>query len=150
MKKDWKTWIVVVSRLLLGSVFIYASVDKIAHPAAFAEAVGNYHMLPWGLENLMGLILPWVELLAGIGLIVGVMVDGSVLVITLMMIVFILAISQAMARGIDIECGCFSVSEPGGAKVGFLRLFEDFIYLGLALIILNRKERWLEFFPKSD
>ncbi|MFQ6612692.1 MAG: MauE/DoxX family redox-associated membrane protein [Fidelibacterota bacterium] len=150
MNWNWKSSLVILSRLVLGVVFIYASVDKIAHPADFAKAVGNYHLLPWGLENFMGLILPWLELLTGIALITGIMVDGSVLLITLMMIMFIAAISLAMARGIDIECGCFSVSEADGAKVGFRRLFEDFIYLGLALVIMNRRERLFEFFPKSD
>ena len=46
------------ARLILGGVFIYASLDKIAHPAEFAKAIGNYHVVPFGLENLMALALP--------------------------------------------------------------------------------------------
>ena len=52
MKKYFKGPLVILCRLVLGGVFIYASLDKIAHPAEFAKAIGNYHVLPFGRENL--------------------------------------------------------------------------------------------------
>lgn len=149
MTRYFKIQLVFFARMILGIVFIYASWDKIIHPAAFAEAIGNYHVLPLGLENITGLIMAWLELLVGLCLISGIMVDGAAIMSAIMMIIFILAISQALARGIDIECGCFSVSEEGGAKVGFRRLFEDFLYLGFSLVIIYRTEKRFEFFPKS-
>ena len=148
MTRYFKIQIVFFARVILGIVFIYASWDKITHPAEFSIAIGNYHMFPFGLENIIGLIMPWLELLVGICLIAGIMVDGAAVLSALMMIVFIVAISQALARGIDIECGCYSVSKEGGEKVGFRRLFEDFLYLIMSLIIIYRSERRLEFFPK--
>ena len=105
MKKYFKGPLVILCRLVLGGVFIYASLDKIANPAEFAKAIGNYHVLPFGLENLLALFLPWLELLTGILLIAGIMVDGATILIISMNIVFIFAISQALARGISIECG---------------------------------------------
>ncbi len=135
MKKYFKGPLVILCRLVLGGVFIYASLDKIANPAEFAKAIGNYHVLPFGLENLLALFLPWLELLTGILLIAGIMVDGATILIISMNIVFIFAISQAIARGISIECGCFSVSTEGGSNIGFQTILRDFVYLIMAFII---------------
>lgn len=145
---SFRTQLVLLARLVVGVVFIYASLDKIAHPGDFAEAIGNYHVLPWGLENLLGLTLSWLELLIGLCLIFGIMLDGAALLSAGLLMVFIVAISQALARGIDIECGCFKVSSPG-EKVGLKRIIEDLIYLGLTCLILFRKERKWELFPRS-
>ena len=149
MKKYFKGPLVILCRLVLGGVFIYASLDKIANPAEFAKAIGNYHVLPFGLENLLALFLPWLELLTGLLLIAGIMVDGATILIISMNIVFIFAISQALARGISIECGCFSVSTEGGSNIGFQTILRDFVYLIMAFIIFYRKDKQLEFYPKS-
>ena len=108
ISKYFKGPVVIISRLILGAVFIYASIDKIQNPVDFAKAINNYHVLPFGLENLMALVLPWLELFVGICLIIGVMVDGATILVVLMNIMFIFAISQALARGISIDCGCFN------------------------------------------
>lgn len=125
-------------RLVLGGVFIYAAVDKVLDPGAFARSVANYRILTDPLlVNLTGLLLPWLELVAGILLVLGLWRKGSVLVLGGLTVVFIILISVTMIRGIDIECGCF-----GGAaasRVGWGHLFIDlsllipavFIYLGL-------------------
>ena len=149
MKKYFKGPLVILCRLVLGGVFIYASLDKIANPAEFAKAIGNYHVLPFGLENLLALFLPWLELITGILLIAGIMVDGATILIISMNIVFIFAISQALARGISIECGCFSVSTEGGNNIGFQTILRDFVYLIMAFIIFYRQDKRLEFYPKS-
>ena len=97
MNKEVEKYLVIICRLILGGVFIYASLDKIANPAEFAKAVGNYHVLPFGMENLVALILPWVELIVGICIIAGILVDGSSILIIIMNVIFIFAISQALA-----------------------------------------------------
>ncbi len=149
MTRYFKGPVVLIARLILGGVFIYASLDKISHPAEFAKAIGNYHVVPFGLENLMALALPWLELIAGICLIAGIMVDGATIMVILMNIVFIFAISQALARGISIECGCFSVTTEGGDNIGIQTILRDIGYLVLAAVVWYRQEKQLEFFPKS-
>ena len=141
--------LVLISRLILGSVFIYASIDKIANPGDFAKIVGNYHVLPFGIENLLAIILPWVEFIAGVCLIVGVMVDGATILVILMNIVFIFAITQALARGISVECGCFSVASDAGSAIGVKTILRDIGYLFLAYIVYYRKDHKVEYFPKS-
>ena len=142
--------IALLCRVILGIVLIYASIDKIIHPVEFAKAIGNYNVLPFGLENLLGIVLPVLELLVGTCLVLGIMIDGAAIIAAGMMVVFIIAISQALFRGIDINCGCFKVTvENGGHQVGIRRIIEDFIYLGMALIVLSRGERKWELYPKS-
>jgi len=143
--------IALLCRVILGVILIYASIDKIVHPAEFAKAIGNYNVLPFGLENLLGIVLPVLELLVGTCLVLGIMLDGSAIITAGMMVVFIIALSQALFRGIDINCGCFKVivENGGGHQVGFRRIIEDFIYLGMALMVLSRGERKWELYPKS-
>ncbi len=139
----------MICRICLGLMFIYASLDKIAHPEEFAKQIGYYKALPFGLENVLAIVLPWTELIVGICLIAGLLVDGATLLSIIMMLVFILAISQAMLRGIDITCGCFKVSTDSD-KLGLDTIIRDIIFLVMSYIVLNRQERKFEFLPKSD
>jgi len=142
--------IALLCRVILGVILIYASLDKIVHPAEFAKAIGNYNVLSFGLENLLGIVLPILELLVGICLVLGIMLDGSAIIAAGMMTVFIIALSQAMIRGIDINCGCFKVTvENGGHQVGIRRIIEDFLFLGMSIMILSRGQRKWELYPKS-
>jgi putative oxidoreductase len=108
-------YLVLAIRLVLGIVFIYAAIHKIAHPADFAQDIYNYRMLPHTFINLMALTLPWLEIICGVLIVVGVFTRGSALLIGFMLFVFIIAISFALLRGLDISCGCFS---SGGENVG--------------------------------
>ena len=142
--------IALLCRVILGVILVYASIDKIVHPAEFAKSIGNYNVLPFGLENLLGIVLPILELLVGTCLVLGIMLDGSAIIAAGMMTVFIIALSQAMIRGIDINCGCFKVTvENGGQQVGVRRIIEDFLFLGMSLMVLSRGERKWELYPKS-
>ena len=70
-------YIIFVSRLILGIVFIYASIDKIIDPVSFSDTIDNYHISPYSLNNLAALIIPWIELLIGICLIFGIYIEGA-------------------------------------------------------------------------
>ncbi|MEE8478687.1 MAG: MauE/DoxX family redox-associated membrane protein [Candidatus Neomarinimicrobiota bacterium] len=137
--------IVLMVRILVGGILIYASASKIIDPGGFARAIDNYHIIPFGLENIMAIILPWLELIVGICLIIGVFIDGAAFLVIIMMVVFISAITFAIFNGYNIECGC---GLKPGELVGIRKIIEDLIYLILALIILKRPNRRFEFFPK--
>ena len=99
----------LVLRLLLGAYFVYASLDKIADPAAFAKVVYQWQVLAPVPANGLAVTLPWIELLAGGLLILGVWREEAALVIALLLLVFLLAAGSVVARGIDVEnCGCTS------------------------------------------
>ena len=102
-----------VLRLVVGGVFVYAGVLKILDPAQFANDVANYRLLPSALVNFVAITLPWVETVAGILMVMGFWLPGSALVITGLMGVFLVAIGQALMRGLDIQCGCFGTIRAG-------------------------------------
>ena len=138
--------IIVILRIILGSVFIYASIDKIINPNEFARNIANYHIIPFGLENFIAIVLPWLELFIGIGLLVGFFVDGSAILSMGLLVIFIVAISSAILRGYNIECGC-GLDE--GELVGTKKLLENSILILTGLLVLNRKLKYLEFFSNS-
>lgn len=134
------TWLERGARILLGTIFIYAAVGKIADPAGFAIAIANYQMLPPAWVNPMALFLPWLELVCGIGLITGVCRHGSTLLVALMLAVFTAALVASAYRGLDIHCGCFS-TDGGAAPRLWLDLVRDLILLSMALLVLYRTRR---------
>lgn len=114
-------YLYLVVRLFVGIIFIYASIDKIADPGQFARIVYNYHMVPGALINIFALILPWLEMVCGISLILGIYKEGSVVIFNLMVLAFIIGISVNIYRGIDLECGCFTVSSKArGSAINLL------------------------------
>jgi uncharacterized membrane protein YphA (DoxX/SURF4 family) len=123
----------LVARIVLGGVFIYASLDKISHPELFAEAVYNYQLSPEVAVNLVALCLPWLELLSGGLLVLGVWVRGSSLILSGLMIVFLGALGINLARGLDIHCGCFTTQ--GSDPMTIFTLFRDSLFLVLALFL---------------
>ncbi len=128
-EKPWSRHVALAARLIMAGVFIYASYDKILHPAAFAEAVYNYQLLPDQLINLMALILPWFELILGVLLLAGIWLPGAVLGINLLMIVFLGALIINTARGLNISCGCFSTEATADGLTGWVVLRDVFFFI---------------------
>ncbi len=123
--------LVLLCRLIVGGVFIYASLDKLTHPQAFATVIHNYHLVPYALLHPVALLLPMVEFVLGSALVVGVGRRGAALLAALLTLVFMGGIASALSRGLDISCGCFNTA--GGHAVGLSLLWRD---LGLLLLCL--------------
>ena len=124
-------FLVLVCRLVVGGVYIYASLDKLAHPQAFATVIHNYHLVPYALLHPVALLLPMTELVIGVALVVGWRRRGASLLAALLLLVFIFGISSALLRNLDISCGCFNTD--GGHGVAQSLLWRD---LGLLLLCL--------------
>ena len=144
----------LILRLVLGSIFVAAGVTKIwpvkvttapftmtvtsyaPDASEFAGSVLNYRVPPRALNNLVAITFPWIELLAGGLLMCGIWKRASTVVITVLMVVFLIVIGQAVARGLNISCGCFGTVE--GRKVGLTALAEDTAMFAAALWLLWR------------
>ncbi len=100
-------WLTLLARLILGAVLLVAGALKVPNLPKSAMAVRAYEMLPIPIANFLGYTLPWIEIGLGLLLIVGVTVKISGALGALTMLAFIIAISQAWARGLSIDCGCF-------------------------------------------
>lgn len=123
------------ARLLLGAIFVYASIDKILHPEPFAKAVYNYQILPHLLINPTAIVLPWLELVLGVFLILGLFREGSVGLVMLLLLIFLGAMAFNLARGLNIDCGCFSSgSGDSGVQMGWYFL-RDALFLLPALYL---------------
>ena len=144
---NFKNYLIVVIRILLGAVFLWASFDKIIDPSKFARDISNYHIIPFGLENIIAIVLPWLEFFIGSGLILGILVDGAILLSGILLIAFNVLIAQAMLRGFNIDCGC-GLKE--GQLVGVEKLLENFVFLGGTYLVYLRSKKLLEFYPKSE
>jgi putative oxidoreductase len=103
-------WLTVRVQIALGAIFIVAALPKVTDPPSFAHMIYNYRILPGGLINLSSLVMPWVEIVCGLALILGVWIKPARWLIAAMLVVFIVAISINLARGNAIDCGCFDVS----------------------------------------
>ena len=139
----------LAARLIMAGIFIYASIEKIAHPAVFAKDVYNYQILPDVLINLTALVLPWLELLLGLCLLTGVWLPGAVLAVNGLLLVFLAALVFNLARGLDVNCGCFGAAGLGPSMSTGWYLLRDvgFLTVGAFLfyaVFLNRRMKRLE------
>ena len=128
-------WFGLLARLTLGGVLFAAGWLKIFTPAKSQMAVRAYEILPISIANFLGIALPWLEVGFGALLILGIAVRLSAIVGGALMVVFIAAISQAWARGLSIDCGCFGgggTVDPSKTKY----LSEILRDTGLALLAL--------------
>jgi len=129
----------VLVRMALGAVFIYAAVLKIADPVAFAGSVAAYQILPYFGSYLTAAVLPFVELTCGVLLVTGYRVKGGALIIAAMNVVFMVALAAAIARGLDIDCGCF---KQGGAKTSaWTALLRDVVFLAMTVFVLKAETK---------
>lgn len=140
---------VLVTRceVVLAGLFLYAAYQKLFNgvnaPKLFSSSVQAFKVLPSAQSGfgdiatrLATSVTPWVEVVAGILLLLGVWARAAASVFALLLVAFIVLIGQALIRGLDVECGCFGDLSPFcKAKVGMCNIVQNSIMLAGALII---------------
>lgn len=136
-----------VLRLILGAIFIYASLDKALHPAEFARVIANYQVLPQFAVNPLALLLPWIEFVGGACLVIGWQKLGAVFIIGGLLIVFMAVLGIAWYRGVDISCGCFSTRQQATSNL-LMDLFRDgvLVLMAIGLWIRFKVSGWSSYF----
>lgn len=130
-------WLTLLARLILGAVLLVAGALKVPNLPKSAMAVRAYEMLPIPIANFLGYTLPWIEIGLGLLLIVGVTVKISGALGVLTMLAFIIAIAQAWARGLSIDCGCFGgggTIDPEDTKY-LSEIIRDIGLMGLGIFL---------------
>ena len=130
-------WLTLLARLILGAVLLVAGALKVPNLPKSAMAVRAYEMLPIPIANFLGYTLPWIEIGLGLLLIVGVTVKISAALGALTMLAFIIAIAQAWARGLSIDCGCFGgggTIDPEDTKY-LSEIIRDIGLMGLGIFL---------------
>jgi uncharacterized membrane protein YphA (DoxX/SURF4 family) len=129
-------WLAVPARWYLGVLFIGACLHKIAVPESFALDIATYDLLPLATVNLVAITLPWVELVAGAMLVIGWRVRSASLLVAVMMGIFLTALVIALARGLDMSCGCFASQGAGDDPISGVTVARDLGWLGLATLVM--------------
>ena len=153
MRGTGKGWVqhpcvTLICRLIVGGLFVFASLHKILDPEGFALAVYNYRLLPDDWTNVMAIAMPWIELIAGIAVIFGIGTRGAALILASLLAVFSLALGINLLRGLDIACGCF---RSEGERITGLYLLWDLSRFVIAIqILFFDKGRFSVGFPKRE
>jgi len=117
-------------------VMVSAGVLKISNPDQAVRAVQAYELLPHGIDQVVGYGLPLIEVALGLLLILGLGTRIAAVLAGVFMLVFIVGVSSAWARGLSIDCGCFggggAVGSSGKAWRYLSEILRDLLFLGLA------------------
>lgn len=134
---------IAITRIYLAIVFILSGLDKIADLSTFAQSIENYKILPISIVNLVAIFIPWLELVAGAFLLLGIYIkENSVIIITLLT-VFTLGVISAILRNLDIDCGCQGTFD--GQKVGLLKIVENVALIVVAYLSIKFPKQVLTF-----
>jgi uncharacterized membrane protein YphA (DoxX/SURF4 family) len=146
-------WLGLLLRVYVGGIFIYASMYKINFPGEFAETIASYQLLPFWAVNLVALVMPWVELVSGVLMVLGIRTKSAAAVVGGMLVLFSGVILFTLLRGIPIGCGCFtSVEDP----LGWDTLGRDLLWLAMTFQIyffpsaLQLESRVYKFLPEVE
>lgn len=127
-------YFLLLCRIVIGFIFLYAGMEKISDPSGFASSINNYKLLPFPLINIAALILPWIEVTAGILLIFGIRVKENAFIISGLLGIFTIAIIISLLRGLNIDCGCFGTLS--GTKIGIQKLIENILMFLAGVMLL--------------
>jgi len=138
------SWVELASRWVLGLTFIYSSYGKILSPADFAKIIYGYGLFPAELINLIAIILPFLQLVAGLALLFGAYPRSAVLIVNVLLLAFIILLSINLLRGHEFNCGCFALQNSSSNPSSETTLMRDFVYLalGLQVFLYSRSRRW--------
>ena len=129
-------YVLFVFRVIVGGIFIWAGLLKIVDPLDFAQSISNYRAFSQGLSFFLAVFLPWIEVICGVFLILGIFPRASSLLLSSLLVAFLILIAATIMRGIDIDCGCFGRFSQ---KVSFRLIIEDILLFYLSLNILFSK-----------
>ena len=150
--KQWLAhpWLTVRVQIALGIIFLAAAWPKIVDPPSFAHMIYNYRVLPAGLINISALTMPWLEILVGLCLVLGIWVKPARWLVAAMLVVFIIAIAFNLMRDNAIDCGCFDVSAAGKTHEERLHDMRMVILRDLGMLLMVAQLAWAERVSKSQ
>jgi hypothetical protein len=130
-----------VLRLGLAGVYVFAAIPKILDPWDFSRAIWNFRILPLFVIPPIALWLPVLEGLAALAVLVGLFHRGGLVVLNLLSALFAIGIASAIARGLDIDCGCFGDAATSEANLSHLGLNLVLLAAGIVLLIDAQRRR---------
>jgi uncharacterized membrane protein YphA (DoxX/SURF4 family) len=132
-------WISTLARLGLAAIFLISGGLKVTDLAASGRAVNAYDLMSWETAKVVGAVQPFLEIAIGLLLLIGIATRLSAAIAAVLLVIFIGGIISAWARGLQIDCGCFSKGGEltGGRTAQYgLDILRDVGFLVLAGILL--------------
>ncbi len=130
-------WFLLVLRMVLGIVFLYAGTTKVLNPQAFVDSIATFKLLPAQFINVVALGLPPFEILLGLMLLSGWKTRAASLAVAGLAIVFGIALGQALIRELDVDCGCFGSGAPSALKT-WISFGRTFLLLAVSFWVYRR------------
>ncbi len=143
MKIFHHRWFLLILRVVLGGVFVYAGTLKLVHPLAFADSIATFQLLPPQLINVVALSLPPFEIIVGAMLLFGIFQRQAAFSLLVLTGIFMLFLFQAIVRGLEVDCGCFGSGEPS-AWSAWISLGRN-LFLALGCVLILRRVRKADF-----
>lgn len=129
-------WVVLAVRVLLGALFVVAGASKVGHADVFAAEIAGFRLLPAALIAPIAIALPFLEMLLGVYLILGLFTRTAAWIAVALFAVFDLAIASAVVRGMTVSCGCFGPSDA--TVTSWPEVARDAVFVVLAAIVALR------------
>ena len=140
--------VVLILRLVIGAIFLVAGVSKIGHAAEFAAQIAGFHLLPQIVIAPIALGLPFLEVLLGGYLIIGLFTRAAAWVAAAMLLLFDGAIASAVVRGMTVSCGCFGPADK--TVTTWAEVARDAVFVALAVVIALRAPGMLALDRRMD
>ena len=142
-------WLTARVQFVLAAIFVVAGFGKIMDPPGFAHEIYNYKLLPGVAVNAFAIVLPWIELVAGLALFVGVARRSAARIFGVLLVVFVMALSINLVRGRPVDCGCFGgpavpktdAQRLGDMKIAIVRDLGMLLLVWQVLAASRREER---------
>jgi uncharacterized membrane protein YphA (DoxX/SURF4 family) len=127
-----------IFRIILGGIFLLAGLAKIPDPASFLLTMRGFQIAPDMAERFLAVYVPWLECVLGLCLLLGLLYRAAALLFSFLTAGFTLAILSVIARGIEIDCGCFGLMAdvlhlPDAAN--YKAVIRNLVFLVMALTV---------------
>jgi uncharacterized membrane protein YphA (DoxX/SURF4 family) len=132
-------WLATAGRLVLGGIFLVAGALKVPDPAAAVRAVRAYRLLPEPVVAPVAFGLPVLEIAVGVALLLGVFLRSAAIAAAVLLVVFLVGVGSAWARGLQIDCGCFG---NGGQVAAGDTAYPSEVLRDIALLALALALAW--------
>jgi uncharacterized membrane protein YphA (DoxX/SURF4 family) len=130
------SWLILALRVVIGAIFIVAGVSKLGHADVFAAQIAGFRLLPQVVIPPMATVLPFLEILLGGYLILGLFTRTAAWIAVAFFAAFDAAIASAVVRGMTVSCGCFGPNDT--TVTTWAEVARDFVFVVLAIIVAVR------------
>lgn len=142
-RSQFINYLIAITRIYLALVLIISGLDKINNLTVFADSIANYKILPVQFINILAIIIPWIEVVVGGLLLLGIYIKENSVISFSVLLIFTLAVLSAVIRNLDIDCGCQGTFN--GQKVGIIKILENLLLLFFAYLSVKFPKQILTF-----